>query len=201
MSTPTPELSAALSRVLDKIDGTIRGSGYQGPPILMYLAGGMAVNYYCGSRYTEDIDASFSTRIALVEKDLAERYQKGDGTSAILYFDANYNPNFALMHPDYQTDSQPWIGIGNERRLVQLNVLASVDLAVSKISRFSAQDREDIRTLAYNSLVTTSALRQRAEEAMSYYVGNLANLRRNLDEVYADLALIEPRSTEPGMSL
>ena len=26
----------------------------------MILAGGMAVNYYCGTRYTEDVDAVFS---------------------------------------------------------------------------------------------------------------------------------------------
>jgi len=194
MSAPTPELTAALSRVLDKIDGTVRGGDYRGPPIVMYVAGGLAVNYYCGSRYTEDIDASFSKRIALAENDLTETYLRADGSSAILYFDSNYNPTFALMHPDYQEDSVPWEGIGNERRMVQVNVLSPVDLAVSKISRASEQDREDIRTLAQQRLVRSDALRQRAEQAMGYYVGNLASLRRNLDDVCTEVAVIESRS-------
>lgn len=50
MNHATPELAAALSAMLDKIDATLRDNEYQGEPIRMYLAGGMAVNYYCGSR-------------------------------------------------------------------------------------------------------------------------------------------------------
>jgi hypothetical protein len=42
MNHATPELAAGLS--------TLRESGYQGEPIAMYLAGGLAVNYYCGTR-------------------------------------------------------------------------------------------------------------------------------------------------------
>lgn len=50
MPAPFPELTEALARFLDRLDAHIRGSGYAGEPIRMYLAGGLAVNYYCGSR-------------------------------------------------------------------------------------------------------------------------------------------------------
>ena len=53
-------LQAALTEMIEKIDGFIWSSGYQGEPVKMILAGGMAVNYYCGTRYTEDVDAVFS---------------------------------------------------------------------------------------------------------------------------------------------
>lgn len=197
MSAPTPELTAALSKVLDKIDGAVRGGGYSGPPIVMYLAGGLAVNYYCGSRYTEDIDASFSRRVLLPEKDLMAAYLRADGSSSVLYFDSNYNPTFALMHPDYQQDSAPWEGIGNERRMVHLNVLSPVDLAVSKISRASEQDREDILVLGRHHLVTAMAIRQRAEEALGYYIGNPASVRTSIEEICRGFAAIEPEPPPP----
>jgi hypothetical protein len=191
MSMPTPELAAALVQILDKIDRSVREGGHTGPPIVMFLAGGLAVNYYCGSRYTGDIDASFSRRVLLSEKELTAAYRRADGKDAILYFDANYNPTFALMHPGFEADSRPWDGIGNEGRSVQLNVLSPLDLAVSKISRSSAQDRRDILDLAGRRLLSAGALRTRAEEALDYYIGDKREVRRNIEEVCFDVARVE----------
>ena len=192
MSKPTPELSAALGRILDKIDRSVREGGYRGDPILMYLAGGLAVDYYCGSRYTEDVDVSFSRRVLLQAEELKTAYERADGKSAVLYLDANYNTTFALMHPDFEADSRPWEGIGNERRIVHLNVLSPVDLAVSKISRASSRDLEDIRTLAADGLITAQSVRQRADQAMGYYIGNSATVRQNIDRTCRDISGIVP---------
>jgi hypothetical protein len=96
------------------------------------------------------------------------------------------------MHPDYEQDSMPWEGIGNEKRLIQLSVLSPVDLAVSKISPASDQDREDIRALGQHHLITATALRTRAEEALGHYVGNLNDVRTNIESICRDLASIEP---------
>lgn len=65
MNHATAELAAALSTMLNRIDATLRENGYAGEPIIMYLAGGLAVNFYCGSRFTADVDASFSRRVTL----------------------------------------------------------------------------------------------------------------------------------------
>jgi hypothetical protein len=181
MPAPYPELTGALGQFLDRLDAVIRGSGYEGAPILMYLAGGLAVNYYCGTRYTGDIDASFSHRILLQDEELAFTYLKRDGSRALLYFDRNYNPLFGLLHEAYEADSVEWAGIGNERRKVQLRVLSPVDLAVSKIARFSDQDLRDILDVARTSGLTFAAVETRSLSAMADYVGNrepvLANLR------------------------
>ena len=95
-----PELAAALREMLDRMDGSLRAGGYAGPAVIMYLAGGVAVNYYCGTRYTEDVDASFSQRFVL-PKDLSVNYRRQDGSEAFIYFDQNYNTSFALLHEQF----------------------------------------------------------------------------------------------------
>jgi len=176
-----PELTWAMGQMLDKLDSHLRAGGYEGRPVQMYLAGGMALHYHCGSRYTEDVDASFSARILVSSRNLTVDYLREDGKASSLYFDANYNDTFALMHPDYRDNAIEWIGIGNELRKVQLYVLTPLDLAVSKISRFSPQDREDILLLARSAFFTAEALRGHALEALDCYVGNTRWVRGTLD--------------------
>lgn len=64
-----------------------------------------------------------------------------------------------------------------------VHLLSQLDLTVSKPGRFSSQDREDIRTLARSGLINADALRQRAEEALGRYIGNLDRLRGSIDIV------------------
>jgi hypothetical protein len=181
-------LTEALRVVVDKIDATVRSGGYEGAPIDMILAGGLAMHHYSRSRYTHDIDASFSRRIILPVKELTTQFVGADGKPSILYFDNNYNPTLGLMHPDYEQDSKEWQGIGNEQRIVKLRVIAPVDLALSKISRFSEQDREDIMTLAKLGLINAAAVRDRAKEAMKYYVGNKTSVLTSIDLVCRSMA-------------
>lgn len=98
------------------------------------------------------------------------------------------------MHPDYEQDSKEWQGIGNEQRIVKLRVIAPVDLALSKISRFSEQDREDIMTLAKLGLINAAAVRDRAKEAMKYYVGNKTPVLTSIDLVCRSMAGTGQRS-------
>jgi len=187
MTKAYPELADALSEMLDKIDGVLRGGGYKGEPVKMFLAGGMAVNFWCGSRYTEDVDASFSKRILLPYDELVINYTQADGTKSFIYFDSNYNTSFALLHEDFEDDSLEWTGIGNELRLIHLYVLNPVDLAISKTSRFTDRDREDIRMLASCGLITSDAVKSRAEEALSYYVGNVLSVQTSIDLTVKDV--------------
>jgi hypothetical protein len=57
----------------------------------------------------------------------------------------------------------------------------SNDLAVSKISRFSSQDRDDITALAKHGLIKSAALRRRSRQAVENYVGNLDTLKGSID--------------------
>ncbi|MBS0343042.1 MAG: hypothetical protein JSS56_21220 [Proteobacteria bacterium] len=192
MNHATPELAAALSTMLDKIDATLRENAYRGEPILMYLAGGLAVNYYCGTRVTADVDASFSRRMALDYNDLIVDFSDAAGMPTQLYFDTTYSPTLGPMHEDYESDSQEWIGIGNERRLVQLRVLSPLDLAVSKLGRFEGNDRGDILELAKHGYFTVDEFRQRAEAAASYFVGNVRRLQTTINIVCKDIEGLTP---------
>jgi hypothetical protein len=179
-------LAEALREVVDKIDASVRSGGYHGEPIKMYLAGGLAVHYYTRARYTHDIDASFSQRLILPYKELIANFTV-NGERSVLFFDQNYNPSFALLHPDYQADAKEWQGLGNETRVVKLHVLAPVDLATSKLLRFSEQDRLDIDAFAQAGLVTAPALRARANQALDYYIGNKESLLLNVATACRDV--------------
>jgi hypothetical protein len=172
MNKAFPELSQALSQILDLMDDSIRKGGYDGLPIIMYLAGGMAVNYYCGTRYTEDVDAFYTRRVHFGRCEV--NYKHKDGKPSFLYLDNNYNPSFGLLHENHDRDAEEWTGIGNEGRKIHLYVLSPVDLGVTKISRYSDQDREDILALASEGLFSADQLRVRALEALGDYMGDRA---------------------------
>lgn len=186
MHSAHPELTQALVAMLDKMDASIRQSGYAGEPIRMFVAGGIAVHYHCGTRYTGDVDATFSRRMLLPYKDLVVKYLREDGKAATLYLDPTYNDTFALLHPDHQDNAIEWQGIGNEGRLLHAYVFTPLDLAVSKIARFSEQDREDICSLS--AFFTAAQLRSHAEEALDYYVGNTQWVRGSIDLICSEIA-------------
>ena len=181
-----PELTAALGEMLDRMDASLHAGGYAGPAVIMYLAGGVAVNYYCGTRYTEDVDASFSRRFVL-PKDLTVNYRRRDGSEAFIYFDHNYNTSFALLHDGFEENAREWEGIGNESRLVQLRVLSPLDLAVSKVARFSEQDRADIGALGGEGLFSAEEFRAHAAAAMRDFIGDKRTLMMSLDLIERDL--------------
>lgn len=145
-------------------------------PVNVYLAGGMAVHLYTGSRVTTDVDAEFGSRI-FIPNDLMVDVTLEDGTQELVYFDTNYNSSFALMHEDYLDDAIP-LDLGVEQ--IRLHILSPVDLAVSKIARFSDNDKEDIAALVRLGLTTADEIERRATSAVAGYVGGLAMLRVNL---------------------
>lgn len=149
-------------------------------PIKMYVAGGAALHFYTGERVSRDVDAVFSRRIALPD-DLDIAYRDADGAARLLYFDRQYNDTLSLMHEDAHDDSIPLPLDGIDAKVLDVRLLAPLDLAVSKISRFSEQDRGDIASLVRHQNVGSAALRQRAEEALVGYVGSVDRVRGSIE--------------------
>lgn len=145
----------------------------------MYVAGGAALHFFTGERVSEDIDAVFSRRIALPEN-LEVGYRDADGAARLLYFDRQYSDSLALMHENAQEDSVPLTLTGVDGHRLDVRLLSPLDLAVSKLSRFSDQDRDDIVTLAQRKLIKATALRSRAEQALSGYVGSIERIQGNI---------------------
>ena len=174
------EYVAAFREVVSRIAAPLAGAPKRQLPVRMYVAGGAAMHFYTGERISEDVDAVFSHRFALPEN-LEVSYRDADGAARLLYFDRQYNDTFGLLHEAAHDDSVPLAIDGIDPAVFEVRLLAPVDLAVSKIARLSDQDRGDIAALARRGLVTTRALRRRAEEAMGGYVGDLDRLRTSID--------------------
>lgn len=182
----TPKIKAqdaylnAFAEVLSRIQQTLKGSRPDVFPIRMYVAGGAALHLLTGARVSEDVDAVFSRRM-LFNEEIEVSYRDPDGRARLLYLDRNYNDSLSLLHEDAHKDSQPVAFPGIDKKLIDVRVLSPIDLAVSKLSRFADQDREDVLLLARERLIDSASLRKRAEEALGGYVGDLNSVRNSID--------------------
>ena len=188
-----PEYVAAFEIIAQRIAKSLDGVADEVLPIRMYVAGGAALHFFTGARMSRDIDAAFSHRIVLPD-DLEVSYPDADGIAQILFVDRQYNDSFALMHEEAYDDSVPFSLKGVDPQILDVRLLSALDLAVSKISRFSHQDREDILTLAKRGLIKTDALRRRAEAAAAAYVGNQNSLQTSIKLACALVEDVENRT-------
>lgn len=181
----TPKIKAqdaylkAFTEVLSRIQQALKGSRPDGFPIRMYVAGGAALHLLTGARVSEDVDAVFSKRV-LFDEEIEVSYRDPDGRARLLYLDRNYNDTLGLLHEDAHKDAQPVAFPGIDKKLIDVRVLSPIDLAVSKLSRFADQDREDILLLAREGLIASASLRKRAEQALGGYVGDLNSVRNSI---------------------
>jgi Nucleotidyltransferase of unknown function (DUF6036) len=189
-----PEYLAAFTVLIHRIAEPLCELSKRSLPIKMYVAGGAAMHFYTGERISNDVDAVFSKRIAL-PNDLEVTYQDPDGAARLLYFDRQYNDTFALMHEDAHDDSVPLALKHVDASFLDVRLLSALDLAVSKIGRFSSQDRDDITALAKHGLIKSAALRRRSLEALKNYVGNLGTLKSTIEFVYRIVEDAERRNS------
>lgn len=158
-------------------------------PLGVFVAGGVAAHFYTAARSTYDVDAEFSSRV-LIPQDLAVEVDMGEKGVQTLFFDTNYNSTFALMHEDYLKDSVP-LDAGLE--FIRVNLLSPVDLAVSKISRLSDNDKLDIADLVRSGCTNASAIEKRANEAIGGYIGNMSEVRQNINSAVSIAKQAEPK--------
>jgi hypothetical protein len=177
---PDPAWLQAFATLMSRIAAAL-GPARPNKPIIVCVAGGAAMHFYTGERYSRDVDAKIFARVMLDPQELQVAYQGQDGRARLLYFDTQYNDSFALLHHAAYDDARS-VNIDDiDAGRLDIRLLTPVDLAVSKLSRFSEQDQEDILALARHGLITAAALRQRAETALPDYVGNLERIRNSID--------------------
>ena len=179
-SRVSAEYLKAFTQIVQKISAELAGIDPKLLPIRLYVAGGAALHLRTGARLSEDIDGVFSRRVVLRDK-LQVPYKDPDGRARLLYLDRSYNETLGLMHEDAFDDSEPVELPGTDARILQVRALSPLDLAVSKLARYSDVDREDISVLARERLIDPDKLRKRAEEALGGYVGNVQSVRTSID--------------------
>jgi len=176
---PDPAWLQAFTALMSRIDAAL-GPAKPKKPVVICIAGGAAMHFYTGERYSRDIDARIFARVMIDPQELQVAYQGDDGRARLLYFDTQYNDSFALLHQDAYDEARAVRMEGIAANRLDVRLLQPVDLAISKLSRFSEQDQDDIRALARHGLITAAALRKRAEAALPDYVGNLERVRNSI---------------------
>jgi hypothetical protein len=175
---PDPAYVEAFAKIMARIEKAL--GRRLAEPVIAFVAGGAAVHFYTGARFSEDIDAAVSARF-IPPSDLAVAYRAGDGKLRTLYFDTQYNESFALLHENAHEDAiaLPLKGVNPAR--LQVKLLCPLDLAVSKLARFEESDRRDIGELAKAGLIDAKSLRRRADGALPGYVGAVARVQTSID--------------------
>jgi hypothetical protein len=187
------EYVAAFVEIAARIERSLGPLPKRALPIKMYVAGGAAMHFYVGERVSRDVDATFSHRIALPEN-LEVAYRDADGASRLLYLDRQYNDTLGLLHEDAYDDSVPLTLEGIDANVLDVRLLSAIDLAVSKIGRFESHDRDDIEALARRKLITSTALRRRAESALRAYVGNTTRVQNSIELAFRIVTDVEARN-------
>jgi hypothetical protein len=93
-------------------------------------------------------------------------FKNEGGFRKSLYLDKNFDKSLASVDPDYE-DRAIWL-YTTKSRLVSVYLVSAVDIAVSKLSRFEINDRQDIKTLYQKGLFTEKEFQEVANEAHSY---------------------------------
>jgi hypothetical protein len=176
------EYQQAFNKVIARVQDHLKGARRDALPVRMYVAGGAALHLLTGERVTEDIDATFSRKV-LFSEEIEVSYRDPDGRARLMYLDRNYNDTLGLLHDEAYDDSRPIHVPGVDKNIVEVRVLSPVDLAISKLARFTEQDRRDIELLARRKLIDSASVRKRAQEALQAYVGDATPVRTSIDIV------------------
>ena len=153
--------------------------------IRAYIFGGAAVHLYTKSRGSHDVDAEIHGAEKLQPQDLLIDYDDEEGSPQSLIWDSNFNTSLGPLHEDYVGDA---VRISHDDSdILWVYIVSPDDLAVSKLGRFAEHDREDIISLVEKGLISVSSLEKRANEAFSYYVGNVESAKVSLDIVLKDI--------------
>ena len=172
-----PAYLKAFAEIMHRIENAVANKA---GPVVICVAGGAALHLYTGSRVSKDIDAKVMARF-IPPKDLQVSYRDANGRGHLLYFDTQYNDTYGLLHENAYEDAVSIRVPGVDPRRLDVQLLSPLDLAVSKLSRYEAHDQDDIRALARQGLIEAAALRQRAEEALPSYVGDVKRVRNSID--------------------
>lgn len=151
---------------LRAIDRGLARSSAEGETLDLYLLGRSALILGYGVRLmTKDVDVVYvhgSALLARAEVDF------GKGTAASRQYDLFLETVSSGMPPlphGYQSRGIP---IPGDWRVLRPHFLEIHDLAASKLSRFHARDREDLRILCDTGGLTTSGLQSAVDSAFAF---------------------------------
>lgn len=161
--------------------------------IPLYLFGGAAAVIAYGSRRgTLDIDAYIEDR-AVKAKLLRWAGRESDLQKKHGLYLHDANTDLMLIEtPDWKERS---VEIFSDKlKHIKLMALGKEDLILSKLSRYSNHDREDIKFIAEKYKISAEKLIAYYRSAQLYFVGNLKTIDATFNIVLAEHFGLKPRS-------
>jgi len=175
----------AVFKIMKKISAEIPDS-HKKFPVDAYIVGGAAVHFHTNLRVSNDVDSILSNAIKLPD-DLVVPWIDEDGNIQQLSYDYTYNPSFGLMHEDYDKRA---VLIKTIDEKLNIYILHPLDLIISKISRFSDSDEDDIKILIETKNINKLELFNLASDAISVGVGFPKSISTHLEwvmEIYDEI--------------
>ncbi|NMX77828.1 hypothetical protein HBO23_33205 [Pseudomonas sp. WS 5532] len=182
LNTPLGQAVGNLfSRVLPMLQGQPPGA------LKVFIFGGCAVHLLTHARGSADIDAEIEASRSLKKEDIItvlsapEDYAQGDRDFQI-ELDTNYNNSLGPLHEDYRDRAIPMDGF-NGGLPIHIYVASGIDLAISKLGRYTDQDKADIEQLIECGRVDVEEFVTLATQAIDYAVGNRGTMLSYLRDV------------------
>lgn len=194
MRSLNPVFTFVVSELANRIATNLNDSDRV---VTMYIAGGVAVGFYCDTRATDDLDAFYDARVGLGGVDMLVQYEDRDGSMRTCYLDTNYNPTIGLLHENFDRDAVEWEGVQILNQKIRVKVLSPLDLAVTKIDRYSDQDVQDILELAKQKLFSPESFERRAIEAMNACPCNRERTQNSIRLLAASIRKAQSTIFEP----
>lgn len=148
-----------------------------------YLAGGAACNLLYGGRITGDLDFELDKRVH-IDSELSFENEE-----LSLFLDMQYNPTLGLIHENYIEDAIPIDFLKKDKNKLKIKpyIFSPIDLIMSKLSRWSDNDKDDVRNIIIAALPNKQELFDKINESLSGYIGEPSRIRWNiaeLEEIY-----------------
>ena len=159
--------------------------------VAAYLFGGSAVHMHIGSRTSDDVDADIQTKKPLKAYEVITKaltsveYDDEEGLPRNIIWDGGFSTTLGAVACDYE-DRATLVHVC-ENKLVYLYLISAADIAVSKVSRSSPRDLDDIKGLYKTGLFTLAEFEELAESAIAYCAVTPSKLRFNVLEVIKEL--------------
>ena len=196
MRRPAGIMSSGLIGHLSELS---RRLGPLPEPVHAWLAGGFAVHFYTAYRMSDDVDIKWSHKIA-IPPDMQTFEMDPPGSAAdagVVVMDGSFSDVMGSFPPEWEARSQEVHRFDN----MVLHVIDPVDLAVSKVARFTERDREDIQALAERGLIDQETFARRADEALEHYVGDLTFVRYNVRDAMEIVGSARDHAVRTGAPL
>ena len=135
--------------------------------VVLYLAGGAAVHFYTNMRVSDDVDVIMEPFRPAIPEYLEAIWTDENDEKKTLVFDYNYNPTLGLLQEDFDYRAQKIKTIGN----IDIHVLHPIDLVITKIARFAANDEQDIEALVKVKAFNINEFERLATDAINVTPG------------------------------